>query len=122
MRPAIIAPLALLFTPLPALAQEAPMELGQCVSTTVAEITTRLEGVPDSGTVIRYGNDIWGVSYDAVPEVVNSEVGDPVQLCLTALPEDCPPGDDRGRFYAAHNERTGESWELPDAAHMCGGA
>jgi hypothetical protein len=49
-------------------------------------------------------------------------VGDKVELCLVALPEDCPPGDDRGKLYAATNERTGESWEMLDAVHMCGGA
>jgi hypothetical protein len=49
-------------------------------------------------------------------------LGDSVKLCLIFIPEDCPPGDDRGRFYRATNLRNGESWELPDSQHMCGGA
>jgi hypothetical protein len=122
VRLALVACLSLAFATLPAFAQEIPTEVGQCVSTNIAEITSRLEGVPDSGTAIRYDNDLWGVSYESVPEVENSEVGDPVELCLESVPENCPPGDDRGRFYSAHNERTGEGWALPDAEHMCGGA
>jgi len=122
LRPALIASLVVSLVPLPALAQQVPAAVGQCVTTTVAEIGSRLDGVPDSGTAIRYGNGIWGVSYDVVAEIARARVGDPVRLCLTAVPEDCPPGDDRGRFYAAEDERTGESWELPDAEHMCGGA
>lgn len=108
--------------PLPALAQEVPTEVGQCVATTIAEITSRLEGVPDSGTAIRYGNDVWGVSYEMVDAIGNAKVGDEVELCLISIPQGCPAGDDRGRFYAAHDKRTGEDWELPDAEHMCGGA
>ncbi len=108
--------------PLPALAQSTPQEVGQCVSTTVAEIGSRLEGVPDSGDAVVYGNGIYGVSYDKVPALANAQVGDPVELCLTSVPEDCPPDDQRGKFYSAKDERTGETWELPDAEHMCGGA
>jgi hypothetical protein len=48
--------------------------------------------------------------------------GDKVKLCLVSLPEDCPPGDDRGKIYRATNLRTGESWEAPDSQHSCGGA
>lgn len=116
-------PIALLLTgALPAMAQSVPTELGKCVKTTIAEIATRLEGVPDSGDVVIYANDIVGISYDEVPQLRVSRVGDPVKLCLTSIPEDCPPGDDRGKFYSAHNGRTGQDWEMPDAGHMCGGA
>jgi hypothetical protein len=52
----------------------------------------------------------------------SARVGDKVQLCLTSLPQDCPPGDVRGKVYKATDLRTGKSWELPDAEHMCGGA
>ena len=103
-------------------AQEVPTEVGQCVETSITEITSRLEGMPDSGDAVVYANDIYGVSYDQIDTLRNSEVGDPIKLCLTALPEDCPPGDERGKVYSALNERTRETWELPDAEHMCGGA
>jgi hypothetical protein len=42
--------------------------------------------------------------------------------CLTKLPTHCPPGDQRGKWYTTTNLRTDESWTLPDAEHMCGGA
>lgn len=115
--PALIVTLAA-----PVLAQEVPTDVGQCVKTTIAEIASRLEGVPDSGDVVAYANGIYGVSYDVVTGLRLSRAGDPVELCLTALPENCPPGDDRGKLYGATNLRNGESWELPDAGHMCGGA
>lgn len=97
-------------------------KVGQCVSTTVKQKMTRLEGVADSGDAVQYGNGIYGVTYDQVPELEAARVGDPVKLCLTSLPTDCPKGDDRGKTYKATDLRTYESWELPDAEHMCGGA
>ena len=111
----------------PALGQEArddavPTEVGQCVSTTIAEIANRLEGVPESGDAVLYGNGIYGVSYDKVPELTSSKVGDVVELCLTFVDDDCPPEDQRGKYYSARNERTGQSWELSDDQHLCSGA
>ncbi len=61
------------------------------------------------------------ISYDTIPEIHRSQVGDAVKLCLVSLPEDCPPGDDRGKVYSATNLRTGESWEARDSQHSCGG-
>jgi hypothetical protein len=43
-------------------------------------------------------------------------------LCLTGIPDECPPGDDRGKTYKATNLRTKKSWEAMDSEHMCGGA
>lgn len=106
----------------PAIAQEVPTEVGQCVRTSIERIGSRLEGMPDSGDAVAYANGISGVSYDVVTGLRLSRAGDPVELCLTALPQDCPPGDDRGKLYRATNLKNSESWELPDAAHMCGGA
>ena len=51
-----------------------------------------------------------------------ARVGDKITLCLTSLPPECPPGDDRGKVYSAVDLRTKGKWELPDAEHMCGGA
>ena len=109
--------------PLPALAADkAPTKPGHCVATSIKEITSRLEGMADSGSAIVYANGIYGVSYDMIPEIEHSKVGDKVELCLVSLPQDCPKGDDRGKIYAALNFRTESNWELPDAEHMCGGA
>jgi len=107
---------------LPATAAPALTKVGQCVATTIKQKMTRLDGVPDSGDAVQYGNGIYGVTYDQVPELEAAHVGDHVKLCLTSLPKDCPKGDDRGKTYKATDVRTHKSWELPDAEHMCGGA
>ncbi|MGE5261151.1 MAG: hypothetical protein ACM3MH_09790 [Actinomycetota bacterium] len=102
-------------------AEELPTEVGACSETTITDIGYRL-GDPDSGSAISYANGGVQVSYDTIPEINHSEIGDPVKLCLVGVPEDCPPGDDRGKVYSATNLRTGESWEAPDSQHSCGGA
>ena len=115
---------ALLTTlPAPALAAgKVPTKVGQCVQTTIKEKFSRLEGVPDSGSGIQYANGIYGVSYDIIKPITRARVGDKITLCLTFIPGDCPPGDDRGKTYSAVDHRTSGKWELPDAEHMCGGA
>lgn len=100
----------------------APINVGDCAQTTVTETGPRLEGVPDSGSAVVYANGKSQVSYDVVPAITHSQAGDGIQLCLVSIPENCPPGDERGRVYTATNARTGESWTLPDSQHMCGGA
>ena len=115
---------ALLATlPAPALAAgKVPTKVGQCVETTIKEKFSRLEGVPDSGSGVEYANGVIGVSYDIIKPITKSRVGDKITLCLTFIPGDCPPGDDRGKTYSAVDHRTNGKWELPDAEHMCGGA
>jgi hypothetical protein len=98
------------------------LRLHQCVKTRISEIGSRLENTPDSGSAVAYENGVYGVSYDRIPAVRASRVGDPVIVCLVSIPKDCPKGDDRGKRYSAHNLRTGGKWILPDASHMCGGA
>lgn len=99
-----------------------PANVGDCVDTTITETGPRLEGVPDSGSAVVYANGKSQVSYDMIEGITHSQVGDSVRLCLVSVPENCPPGDDRGRVYSATNTRTGESWSAPDSQHMCGGA
>lgn len=108
--------------PAHAAAPKLPTRVGQCVTTTIKAIETRLEGVPDSGDQVEYGNGLVGVSYERVPELHTARVGDRVNVCLTSIPKNCPPGDSRGKTYRATDLRTGRHWELPDAEHMCGGA
>lgn len=103
-------------------ASAAPQNVGDCVDTTVTLTAPRLEGMPDSGSAIEYANGLAQVSYDVLPGIANSQVGDAVHLCLVSVPENCPPGDDRGRVYSATNARTGETWNAPDSQHSCGGA
>ena len=101
-----------------------PTEIGACANTTITEIGGRLEGDQnfETGTYVGFANDGRQISYDRVDGVVNSRIGDPVRICLTSIPENCPPGDDRGREYHTTNLRSGESWDMPDSQHMCGGA
>ena len=99
-----------------------PANVGDCVQALVVSVGPRLEGVPDSGSAISYDNQLSQVSYDAIPGIDHSQAGDQVRLCLVSIPENCPPGDDRGRVYTATNGRTGETWTAPDSQHMCGGA
>lgn len=100
----------------------APANVGDCVQTTVTVVGPRLEGLPDSGSSVTYANGLYQVSYDVVPAITNTQAGDEVRLCLVSIPENCPPGDNRGRFYDATNLRTNETWSAPDSQHMCGGA
>jgi hypothetical protein len=104
-----------------------PTAVGQCVETVVSKVSTRLEepsGAPElgSGSAIKYENGGYQVSYEQLPAIDRSRVGDTVRMCLVNIPQGCPPGDDRGRSYHSTNLRTGESWEAPNAEHMCGGA
>jgi hypothetical protein len=106
----------------PAAAAPLPTQVGKCSETTVKQTGYRLQGVPDSGSAIRYANDGVQISYDVISGIRHSRPGDRVRLCLVSIPKDCPPGDDRGRVYKATNLRTKESWTAPDSQHSCGGA
>ena len=104
-----------------------PTTVGQCVQTTVAMTGTRLEdgaghSVPGSGSAISYADGGVQVSYDEILGIDHARVGDPVNLCLLSLPQNCPPGDDRGKIYRATNLRTEETWDASDSEHSCGGA
>ena len=98
-----------------------PTEIGACTETKIKEVTTRL-GTPDSGTVVQYANGLIQISYETIAPATRSKPGDKVNVCLVSVPENCPPGDDRGKIYKATNLRTNESWEAPDSQHSCGGA
>lgn len=104
-----------------------PGRVGSCAVVLVKRITTRLEDndgteIAGSGSAIEYTNGGYQVSYDTIDGIEHSRAGDRVQLCLTEIPQHCPPGDNRGRVYHAMNLRTHEEWSAPDAEHSCGGA
>ena len=69
-----------------------------------------------------FKNGGYQVSYDTVPAIVHSKVGDPVRMCLVSVPKHCPKGDHRGRVYRTTNLRTHHGWKLMDSEHLCGGA
>ncbi len=106
-----------------------PTQVGQCSDTSIQQISTRLvdgqtgEPIPGSGTSINLTNGIYLVSYEEIPMLSqDSQPGDKVKLCLLSIPQNCPPGDNRGRIYSLLNYRTNGSVELPDSEHFCGGA
>jgi hypothetical protein len=101
-----------------------PTKVGACSESSIKFIGGRLEGDQsfDTGTAVGYDNGGTQITYDKDWGVIRSKVGDPVRICLVSVPKDCPPGDDRGKVYKTTNLRSGESWELPDSQHMCGGA
>lgn len=97
-------------------------DVGDCFETTVVSVGPRLEGVPDSGSTITYESGLSQIDYARVAGIDNSQAGDRVRVCLVSVPENCPPGDDRGRVYTSTNLRTNETWTAPDSQHSCGGA
>jgi len=104
-----------------------PAKLGQCSITKIAALTTRfgepLEGADAiAGSAVEYTNDGRQVSYSLEEGLAGSAEGQPVAVCLIAIPRDCPAGDDRGRLYLGLNLETQGSWVLTDTQHMCGGA
>ncbi|WP_216901601.1 hypothetical protein [Synechococcus sp. CCY 9618] len=123
----------LLLAGLPTGAAPLPQKLDSCSRTRVKEISYRLGSTDEngvlipmagSGSAISYTNGGYQVSYDMEPAIHRSREGDPVELCLTFIPDcsEAHPGDVRGRQYRARNLRTGDSWTLPDSQHSCGGA
>jgi hypothetical protein len=107
-------------------AERLPAVPGTCVPTTIASVETRLmdgsKPIPGSGSAVVFANKGYQVSYEEIPEISASRRGDRVYMCLMQIPQGCPPGDERGRVYTTTNLRTMQSWTLPDAEHMCGGA
>jgi hypothetical protein len=105
-----------------------PTRPGTCAFTHVRQVSQRLEDgvthrvIPGSGSAASFANGLYQVSYDQVRAVNASRRGDPVWICLMRLPQNCPPGDNRGRLYTTTNLRTEDSWTLPDSEHGCGGA
>lgn len=116
----ILATLPLL--PPDAQAAALAMTVGQCTTTTVVRVGTRLVNTPGSGTAIQFANGVALVSYDTVSPAEASKPGDPVRMCLQSVPKHCPPGDERGKVYKVTNLRTRQSFTLPDSQHECGGA
>jgi len=100
--------------------------VGQCFTTAVAKVETRLvDGdtpVKGSGSAIELADGHYNVSYDTLPAIERSRPGDPIKLCVIALPHACPKGDHRGIAYRGRNLRTGLTWKATDAEHGCGGA
>lgn len=95
--------------------------VGTCFSTRVRAVTTRLIGIPGSGTSILYDDGHAQVSYDRVAPAERSRRGDLVRLCAVSVPQSCPAKDFRGVVYRARDLATHRTWLMPNAEHQCGG-
>ena len=109
-----------------------PERVGTCSRTKIKAIGTRFHDRPmvippkdytqDEGTTIQYANGGVQVSYEFNSDVAASRIGDQVVFCLVSIPQNCLPGDDRGKVYSATNLRNQRSWIMPATQHSCGGA
>lgn len=107
-----------------------PVRVAQCTKTKIAALGDRFGQVlkqpanetDDTGSGVSFADGGRQVSYSFVPELARSAIGDDVLVCLVSLPQDCPKGDDRGKVYSTTDVRTGESWQMSDSEHGCGGA
>jgi len=108
--------------------QPLPEAIGQCASTHIETLTTRLgddplaTASPEAGSAATFTNGGTAVSYDREAGLASAKVGEPVVMCLLSIPRDCPSGDERGRVYYGIDLAIKGSWALPDSQHMCGGA
>lgn len=108
--------------------QPLPSAIGQCASTHIETLTTRLgddpleTATPEAGSAATFTNGGGAVSYDREAGLAASKVGEPVIMCLISIPRDCPKDDDRGRVFYSVDPVAKGSWALPDSQHMCGGA
>ncbi|MAI41395.1 MAG: hypothetical protein CMP95_02960 [Gammaproteobacteria bacterium] len=92
-----------------------PERVGTCSQTKIKDIGTRFHDrqmvVPpksyteNEGTTVQYDNGGFQVSYEFNADVAASRIGDQVIFCLVSIPQNCPPGDDRGKIYSATNLR-----------------
>lgn len=107
-----------------------PVRVAQCTKTKLSAIGDRFGQIlkqpasdtDDTGSGVSFADGGRQVSYSFVPELARSAIGDDVLVCLVSIPKDCPKGDERGKVYSTTNVRTGESWQMPDSEHGCGGA
>jgi uncharacterized protein len=115
-----------------------PAKVGDCADSVISGKATRFEdatpGEVGGEAVVQLENGLalYIVDVSVQPPPDNADrymyttsdfaVGDRVRLCLAALPEDCPPGDDRGKRYSVTNYKNRLSFDGVDAWHSCGGA
>jgi hypothetical protein len=104
-------------------AADLPARVGECVETRISSITSDFPGAPGGGSVIHYENGGQQLSFDKIPGLDTTAIGDPVRVCLVQMAEGCAPGDSRGRTYEGTNLRSGLTWRASDTLmHNCSGA
>ena len=115
-----------------------PQKVGACTDSTIMEKNTRFEGAVageaggEVNVLVAAELGLYIQSVSGLPDSANADkymystndfaIGDKIKLCLIALPEDCPKGDDRGKVYTVTNYKNDKSFTGVDAWHLCGGA
>ncbi|MCK8785553.1 hypothetical protein M0638_14285 [Roseomonas sp. NAR14] len=100
--------------------EERPERIGQCVTTRVAAVGSRLTtpgggNIPNSGSGISFTNGVRQVSCRNELMVQRARKDDRARLCLVRIGSGIPPT----RTYNTTNQRTGDSWTLSDRVSGC---
>ena len=120
----------------PATAAFPPSRVGTCSESFV--LSKRFRMVPSPGdqdyqrttdpfgkeVIISLTNGLRLFSGEGDDSILSSAfaAGHRVRACLQSLPQNCPPGDDRGKRYRFVDLQTGARAEGVDSWHLCGGA
>ena len=75
----------------PAASSELPAQVGQCIESRVAGITTDFPGAPGGGSVIHYENGSQQLSFDKSPEIESSASGSYANCKTGPLEKSMPP-------------------------------
>ncbi|QEU08768.1 hypothetical protein [Paracoccus yeei] len=99
-------------------------ELGECHETSIRKVSSYFPEEPlgKSGVMLEFADGLVLINRADNNAALTSRVGDAVTVCLEYIPEDCPAGDDRGRFYRVINKDSGGANTLTNSPHSCGGA
>lgn len=115
-----------------------PQSVHSCSDLTIDKKLTRFEGATpgEAGGEVIVGMEhnlgFYVISVDGMSETENADKymyntedfaeGDEVNVCLDSIPDDCPPGDDRGKTYTITNYKNDKSFTGTPDWHSCGGA
>lgn len=121
---------------LPSFAATPPRVVGTCSDSFVQSKRFRMVPSPGDGDYVRNNDDfgkevfikltngigIYSGEGDEFALSNNFAAGHKIKACLESLPQNCPPGDSRGKGYSFYDYITGARVTGVDAWHMCGGA
>ena len=103
--------------------------LGECFTTQIYQMGENSDPVaealskhPDTWSVVTYYDGHQMHDFGTGVQIQAWRESDPVRLCVTSVPTDCPAEDHRGVGYQATNIRTSSTWNGYDSEHHCGGA
>lgn len=121
---------------IPSSAAPPPKSVGSCTDSFVQSKKFRMVPSPGDPDYSRNSNDfgkevairltnrigIYSGDGDDFILSTNFATGHKVKVCLESLPQNCPPGDNRGKRYSFYDYLTGARVVGADSWHMCGGA